>query len=239
MAGYVQKSSPASFGGGTTAAPSITGVAANSLLVAIATWFQGAANASPPTIGSGWSTAVNPSGNTAAADAGYSEGVTMFYLESASAGTHNPTITLPNAGYGEVEIREFSGAALTSALRAVASNVVSTTASTLSSGTTNGTPQTGDIVVVAVAGGARTFTDFTIDNPPTGYSNGSIQASSNVTCPSEVASAIAGSGGAKSASWAISPATSYTGAIAVFAAAGGGGAAAPVFLNHLRTQGIA
>jgi len=213
---FVKAGTTVAVSGGTSGAPSIGTVAAGNAVVIVCRWMQQAATSAPPTISGGWSTALNPNGTTAAADSGWSEGVTVFYKVNSAGGTESATVTFPNVCYGGITITEYSNVATTSAVRETNSSIVSSTTTSAVSGTTAGAADTGDLVVVAVAGGARTFTTITFTDPPSGYTSLNYATDANSTCPGEIAYKIASGAGAQSASWTIGTASSYAGGIAVF-----------------------
>lgn len=202
----LQTSSPALFGGGNTATPTLNGVTAGSTLIA---FVQVAAfNSTAPICSSASYTSaqVGPGGGT-----GSYRYAQQLYQHAVSSGTHSPAFLSADAAdnYGQVILTEWSGLQNAAPDKAIASDGNSNTPATGSTGTLT---QANNLILANVCGPTATSPQGFTSPATTGYTSVFLDQG-NGSAATSIDSKIVTATTAQTAAWGTIADTDFWGAV--------------------------
>lgn len=215
----VQQGTAADTFGGSSIAPSLTGVTAGNFLALIVYWSTNGFTA--PSTPAGWSSVGASQMPTCHANGGFGTGCSLFYKENASGGTNSATVSFGSAvvaAHGFIV--EFSGILTASSLDKtnLSANVANGTSG--STGNTATLAQTVELVIALMAGpqvGAAT--NVGISSPASsGYTALDVTQDNTAKATGQASYLITASNAAQSASWTWTTSGEMAAIIATFQA---------------------
>lgn len=224
---FVGKGTRAAFGGGSSAAPSKTGVTAGNLVVLSVGFSRGDTANTAIAAPSGWTAAQNPAGPAIGGSPNYTPVVAIFYKLSSAGGTESATVAGPGGSYGWAQISEFSGGPFTFTGAQSAHAEFNTTATSRATGTT-GANSIADAVAIAVGHPEDTTGSTAALTTPATWTNLDLEATNSAEVAWSSAYKLLSSTGAQSATHTWTGASYYAGAIAIFEGPSGGAGDHPV-----------